>query len=143
MSLVYFDSSALLALVHHETSSVLMRALWDRADAVFSSRLADAEVRAVLRAGERSGRLSRDSAAQSVALWHDLWPALRKVEVTATVASRAAELAEEHGLRAGDGIQLASVELLAPAAPIMATADTRLAGVAASTGLRVLPVPTD
>ncbi|MGC0249908.1 type II toxin-antitoxin system VapC family toxin [Pseudactinotalea sp. Z1748] len=141
MSLVYFDSSALLALVHHETTSVLVRALWDRADAVFASRLADAEVRAVLRAGERSGRVSKEVAGQALERWHRMWPALRKIEVTAAIAERAADLAEEHGLRAGDGIQMASVELLAPANPIVALTDARLAGVATALGLRVLPQP--
>lgn len=139
MSLVYFDSSALLALVHHEASSALIRAMWDRADAVFASRLADAEVRAVLRAGERSGRIGRETASAAAQLWQPMWPALRKVEVTAAVATRGAGLAEQHGLRAGDGIQLASVELLAPAKPIVAATDARLAAVARTLGLRVLP----
>lgn len=139
MSLVYFDSTALLTLVHHESTSALMRALWDRADAVFASRLADAEVRAVLRAGERAGRVPAAVATQALAQWRQMWPALRTVEVTASIAARAADLAEEHGLRAGDGIQIASVELLAPANPIVALTDTRLAGVAQNLGLRVLP----
>lgn len=139
MSLVYFDSTALLALVHHEPTSPLMRALWDRADAVFASRLADAEVRAVLRAGERSGRVHRDVAGAALDLWHQMWPALRKVEVTPAIADRAADLAEEHRMRAGDGIQMASVELLAPANPIVALTDARLAAVVADLGLRVLP----
>lgn len=139
MSLVYFDSSALLALVHNESASALVRALWDRADAVFASRLTDAEVRAVLRAGERSGRVSKEAAGHALERWRRMWPALRKVEVTASIAERAADLAEEHGLRAGDGVQMASVELLAPANPIVAVTDVRLAGVATALGLRVLP----
>lgn len=141
MSLVYFDSGALLALVHQESTSALMRALWDRADGVIASRLADAEVRAVLRAGERAGRINADVAGQGVARWRELWPALRKVEITPTITERAADLAEEHGLRAGDGIQLASVELLRPANPIVALTDARLAGVATDLDLRVLPYP--
>ncbi len=141
MSLVYFDSSALLALVHSERSTALMRALWDRADGVFASRLADAEVRAVLRAGQLSGRLPEPAAAQASEAWRLLWPALRKVEITAGLADSAASLAQEHGLRAGDGIQLASAQLLAPAAPIFASTDARLGGVATSLGLRVLPAP--
>ena len=139
MSLVYFDSSALLALVHNESSSTLMRALWDRADGVFTSRLGDAEVRAVLRAGERAGRISREVANRAAEQWHALWPALRKVEVTPQLAARAGDLAEEHGLRAGDGVQVASVELLAPARPVVAVTDTRLAGVVSDMGLTVLP----
>ncbi|HLS25310.1 MAG TPA: type II toxin-antitoxin system VapC family toxin [Beutenbergiaceae bacterium] len=141
MSLVYFDSGALLALVHPESSSTLMRALWDRADGVFASRLADAEVRAVLRAGERAGRINREVTNRAIGHWHTLWPALRKVEVTPQLTTRAGDLAEEHGLRAGDGVQVASVELLAPARPVVAVTDARLAGVVSDMGLTVLPRP--
>lgn len=139
MSLVYFDSSALLSVLREEPSTALMSALWDRADAVVASRLADAEVRAVLRAGERSGRLSQAGHEQARTTWQGMWPALRKVEVTAAVADHGAALAEEHGLRAGDGIQLASIQLLAEAAPIVAVTDSRLAEVITAQGLRVLP----
>ena len=135
------ERDGLLALVHHETASALMRALWDRADGVIASRLADAEVRAVLRAGERAGRINTDVANEGVARWRELWPALRKVEVTAAITERAADLAEEHGLRAGDGIQLASVELLRPANPVVALTDARLAGEATGLGLQELPRP--
>mgnify|MGYP001251288465 CR=1 FL=1 len=141
MSLVFFDSSALLALVHQERTSPLMRALWDRADGVFASRLADAEVRAVLRAGERAGRITREAATQAIDHWHTMWPALRKVEITPELSARAADLAEEHGLRAGDGIQVASVELLAPANPIVAATHARVADVISERGLTVLPRP--
>ena len=139
MSLVYFDSSALLSVLRDEPSTALMSALWDRADAVVASRLADAEVRAVLRAGELSGRLTQAAYEQASATWQGMWPALRKVEVTAAVADHAASLATDHGLRAGDGIQLASILLLGEAAPIVAVTDSRLAEVVATKGLRVLP----
>ncbi|HLS15786.1 MAG TPA: type II toxin-antitoxin system VapC family toxin [Beutenbergiaceae bacterium] len=139
MSVVYFDSSALLSLVRDEPGSALLSALWNRADALIASRLADAEVRAVLRAGERTGRLSAAAAEHARTTWQTMWPALRKVEVTAAIADHGAALAEEHGLRAGDGLQLASVLLLAEAEPVVAVTDARLAEAATGQGLRVLP----
>lgn len=139
MSLVYFDTSALLKLVLPEPSTELMCALWNRADAVVTSRLADAELRAVLRAGERSGHLTDAQYAQALERWQALWPALRKVEVTAGLADRAAALAEEIGLRAGDGLHLAAALLLEEAGVVFAAAEGRLAEAARDLRLHVLP----
>ena len=62
MAIVYLDTSALVKLVVDEPGSALAAALWDGADLVVTSRLADAEVRAVLAGGRRAGRLEDDGA---------------------------------------------------------------------------------
>jgi predicted nucleic acid-binding protein len=139
MSIVYFDASGLLRLLVDEPGSDLAAALWNRADTVVTSRLSDAEIRAVLTAGERAGRLSAADAASARDVWKGLWPALRLVEVAPAVADRGAALAEKHALRGTDGVHLASALVLAAADPVVAIWDNRLAEAATAEGLRVLP----
>src|SRR6187455_1152358 len=101
MAIVYFDSSALVKLCVLETGSPLAVALWERADAVVTSRIADAEVRSVFAAAERIGRIDAAPAAWARDRWSELWPSLMKVEVTADLAERAGDLADRRPLRAG------------------------------------------
>ena len=58
MTLVYFDSSALVKLVVDEDGSDLAAELWDGCDAALASRLAYPEVRAALAAACRNHDLS-------------------------------------------------------------------------------------
>ncbi len=55
VALVYFDASALVKLCVPEAGSALASRLWNRADVVVTSRLADVEVRAALAAGPAAG----------------------------------------------------------------------------------------
>lgn len=139
MSLVYFDTSALVKLCVLETGSPLVVALWERADAVVTSRIADAEVRSVLAAAERIGRIDAAPAAWARDRWSELWPCLGKVEVTEQLAQHAGDLADRRPLRAGDALHLASALLLADAKPVFAVWDRRLASAGRGEGLLVLP----
>ena len=58
MTLVYFDSSALVKLVVDEDGSDLAAELWDGCDAALASRLAYPEVRAALAAACRNHDLN-------------------------------------------------------------------------------------
>ena len=98
MALVYFDTSALVKLLVLETGSPLAVALWERADAVVTSRIADVEVKSVLAAAERIGRIDAAPAAAARDRWTELWPGLHKVEVTAALADHAADLADRRPL---------------------------------------------
>ncbi|MDN4484244.1 type II toxin-antitoxin system VapC family toxin [Demequina lignilytica] len=139
MSLVYLDTSALLKLCVLETGSDLAVAVWKGADALVTSRIADAEVRSVLASAERIGRIDAAPAAQARDRWAELWPGLAKVEVVGAVTDRAAELVDRRPLRAGDAIHLASALLLAEARPLFVAWDRRLATAGRAEGLRVLP----
>ena len=139
MSLVYLDTSALLKLCVLETGSDLAVAIWQGADALVTSRIADAEVRSVLASAERIGRIDAAPAAQARDRWNELWPGLAKVEVASRVSERAAELVDRRPLRAGDAIHLASALLLEDASPIFVAWDRRLAAAGRAEGLRVLP----
>lgn len=139
MATVYFDTSALVKLLVLETGSPLAVALWERADAVVTSRIADVEVKSVLAAAERIGRIDAAPAAAARDRWKELWPGLAKVEVTAALSEHAAELADRRPLRAGDALHLASALLLKEAKPMFAAWDRRLAAAGRAEGLTVLP----
>ncbi|WP_028045355.1 type II toxin-antitoxin system VapC family toxin [Cellulomonas sp. URHE0023] len=137
MAIVYLDTSALVKLVVDEPGSDLVAALWDGADLVVTSRLADAEVRAVLAAGRRAGRLVDEGGA--TAEWDRLWPGLHVLELAPAVTAAAAVLVGKHPLRAADALHLASaIELRSPDL-VVAVWDEHLAAAARAEGLRVVP----
>lgn len=139
MALVYLDTSALVKLCVLETGTPLAVGLWEGADALVTSRIADAEVHSVLAAAERIGRIDAAPAAQARERWKELWPSMTLVEVGPGVAEHAAELAGKRPLRAGDAIHLASALLLKEVQPLFAVWDRRLAAAARAEGLTVLP----
>jgi predicted nucleic acid-binding protein len=137
MAIVYLDTSALVKLVVHEPGSALAAALWDGADLVVTSRLADAEVRAVLAGGRRAGRLEDEGGA--TAAWDRLWPGLHVVELAESVTTAAAALVDRHPLRAADALHLASALELRSPDLVVAAWDEHLAAAARAEGLRVVP----
>jgi predicted nucleic acid-binding protein len=141
MALVYLDASALVKLCVPEPDSALASALWNRADVVVTSRLADVEVRAVLAAGERAGVIDAATRERGLATWERLWPALHVVEVTPEVSARAAELLATSTvpLRAGDAVHVASALAVEHPDTLVAAWDEHVAGAARARRLRVLP----
>jgi predicted nucleic acid-binding protein len=139
VSIVYFDTSALVKLCVLETGTPLAVALWEGGDALLTSRMADVEVRAVLAAAERIGRIDAAPAALARERWDELWPGLAKIEVTPTVADAAGAIADRRPLRAADAVHLASALLVREVDVLFAAWDRRLADAARAEGLLVLP----
>jgi len=139
VAIVYLDTSALVKLCVAEQGSDLVAALWDGADLVATSRLADAEVRAVLAAGQRTGRLEPAQARAALAAWERLWPGVHVVELEEVVTGGAATLVGTHPLRAADALHLASALVLRSPDLLVAAWDEQLAAAARAEGLRVLP----
>jgi uncharacterized protein len=137
--IAYFDASALIKLVIEEPGSDDAAALWDGADAVLSSRVANAEVRAAIAAAHRAARLTTEQNAGAKRLWSQMWMALRLVEVSQDVGQHAGDLAEEHALSGFDAIHLASALLVDADGLIVATWDTRLATATIAVGIPTLP----
>jgi len=78
MTLVYFDSSALVKLVVDEDGSNLAAELWDGCDAALASRLAYPEVRAALAAACRNHDLSEADLDAVEQAWEQRWAAVRR-----------------------------------------------------------------
>jgi predicted nucleic acid-binding protein len=141
VALAYLDTSALVKLCVAEPGTDLVAAVWDGADLVVTSRLADAEVRAVLASGRRAGALDDDAARTATAAWRRLSPGLRLVETVPAVLDEAARLVERHPLRAADAVHLASALVLRSPDLLVLAWDEHLAVAARSEGLAVLPRP--
>lgn len=127
--MLYLDSSAIVKLVAPEPETAgLVEALRSDPDTI-SSALARVEVmRAVMRAGATSDRVSRASAVlDRIAL----------VPIDADILGRAAVL-EPSDLRTLDAIHLATALLLRQDIAGLVTYDARLAGAAAAAGISVL-----
>jgi predicted nucleic acid-binding protein len=139
VAIVYFDTSALVKLCVLETGTPLAVALWEGGDALLTSRIADVEVRAVLAAAERIGRIDAAPASLARERWDELWPGLGNVEVTPAIADAAGALADRRPLRAADAIHLASALVVREVDVLFAAWDRRLADAARAEGLLVLP----
>jgi uncharacterized protein len=139
MALVYFHPGALVRLCMPTTSSALAVALWDGADAVVTSRLADLEVRAVLAGGLRIGKLDDVDHQRAGERWGRLWRGMWTVELGTQLMDHAAELAGRHPLRATDAVHLASALVLASTDLAVLCWDAQFGDAARAEGLRVLP----
>jgi uncharacterized protein len=126
VTLVYFDSSALVKLVVEETGSKLVAQLWDGCDAALASRLAYPEVRAALAAAARNHDLDAGDLRTAEQAWEEFWAASRPVELTPAVERHAGELAREHALRGADAVQLASALAIGDHDLVIAVWDRRL-----------------
>ncbi|WP_448631090.1 type II toxin-antitoxin system VapC family toxin [Cellulomonas soli] len=139
MAVVYLDTSALLKLCVTEPGTDLSAALWDGADLVATSRLADSEVRAALASARRTGALAPDAARRALAAWERLWPGLHVVELHRDISASAAVLVGRHPLRSGDALHLASALTLRSPDLVVAVWDERLSAAARAEGLHVVP----
>lgn len=139
MSLVYFDSSALVKLVVEEEGSDAASALWDGCDAALSSRLAFPEVCAALAAANRNHDIDEAGLAAAVREWAEFWAAVRPVELTREVELHAGDLAHRRALRGADAVHLASALAIGAQDLVVAVWDRRLHEGAAAEQLRVAP----
>lgn len=129
MSLLYFDSSALVKLISREAETRALFGILESGPGVVSSALARVEVtRAVARAGGRAALRERASEVLSrVAL----------VAIDDAILNAAAELGPAD-LRSLDAIHLATALALGPELESLVSYDLRLNAAAEGVGLRVL-----
>jgi uncharacterized protein len=139
MTLVYFDSSALVKLVLDEPGSDLVATLWNACDAALASRLAYPEVCAALAAAGRSHDLTESEVSAAMSDWEQFWSSLRPVELSADVERAAGSLSMTHRLRGADAVHLASALALGSADLTVAVWDKRLHAGATAAGLAVAP----
>ncbi len=140
MSIVYFDSSALVKLLVDEVGTDLVVALWDSCDVPVSSPLADAEVCAALGSLARNHAFSPQRLHSIVRRWDGYWAAIRRVHLTDAVAHNAGQLAIQRKLRGADALHLASAMTLGPYATIFAVFDKQLHAAAEAEHFGLAPV---
>ncbi len=111
-----------------------------------SSRVASvallAEGGAAIAAAHRARRLTIAGMATRSTTFDRLWAEMDGLELTESLARRAAELAAAHALRGYDAIHLASAEAILDDGDVMVVSDARLAEAAASIGIEAL-VPAE
>lgn len=147
MAIYFFDSSALVKRYVHETGSDWILALTEPAagHSLYIARITAVEVVSALIRRQRDGSVSAIDAATAMADFrHDLSHQYRVIEITPTVITRAMQLAETHGLRGYDAVQLAAAliiqmmrETLGLSALELVSADRDLNNAAATEALTV------
>ena len=133
--IAYFDTSALIPLVIEEPTSESAARLWDGAGRVASVRLVYPEARAALAQAHRMGRLGSRQLRAAVSGLDSLDRQLDHVELTAPLAARAGQLAEEYELRGYDAVHLAAVELIADEDLVVVAGDQDLRSAVHALGL--------
>jgi hypothetical protein len=111
VAVYFFDSSALVKRYAYETGSEWVLALTEltACHSLYIARITAVEVVSAVTRRQRGGSVSETDAATAMADFrHDLSHQYRVVEMTPTVITRAMQLAETHGLRGYDAVQLAA-----------------------------------
>ena len=139
--IAYFDTSALIPLLIDEPLSELAERVWRRASWVASVRISYVEARSGLARAYRMGRISPVELREAVEGLETLHRQLHQVEITADLAERAGQLAEELALRAYDAIQLAAAASLDIDDLFVVTGDRQLATAAQTLGLASISDP--
>lgn len=140
--IVYLDASALVKRYVAEAGSVAVEKLIDQAEALGTSVISRAEVSAAFAKAIRMKFVTRDAAATALKLFTADWTHFMRLQLTETLAARAASLAWEQGLRGYDAVHLATAlvwhETLGQPV-LVATFDRQLWRAAQSTGLIAWP----
>jgi predicted nucleic acid-binding protein len=107
----YFDTSGIVKRYIHETGSSWVQGLVDpvAGHRIFLARIAAVEVTSAVTRRRRGGSISASDAAAVLAQFRqDLAADYAIVEITSPLLGDAMSLAELHGLRAYDAVQLAA-----------------------------------
>jgi uncharacterized protein len=135
----YLDSSALLKVYLDDEAAVEgLGEVVDLVASLVTSRLAYVEVRAGLAAARRAGRMTVVSHDRAVGHFDRVWLEYGVIEIDPALGFRAADVAEQYGLRAGDAIHLASALEIGDDVSVVAL-DRRLRVAASAAGLVVFP----
>ncbi len=137
--IAYFDTSALVKLVLVEPEGEVVDGLWDAVDDRITSVAAYPEGRSALAAAGRGGRIGPIQHRGAIAQLGNLFASMATIELDASLAMTAGDLAERFALRGYDAIHLASALDADDGATVMVTWDRQLAQAATSVGLGVAP----
>ena len=136
--IAYFDTSALIPLLVAEPGSEAAGEMWDQALGVVSVRLAGS--RRALGQAVRVGRLTRATARRLVNELDGLLAQLDLVEIDEILVRTAADLADNHELRAYDAVHLAGALTVGPEDVVLVAGDHALLAAAHDAGLATAAV---
>lgn len=147
MAIYYFDRSGLVKRYISEKGSLWVKSLTDAqpGNSLYIARITGVELIAAITRRQRRGATTlSDAAAAMTAFRTDFIKAYFPLDVTPGIVARAMDLAERHGLRGYDAVQLASAlelrdQCLASGLPppLFIAADTELNAAALVEGLAV------
>ena len=115
MAAYVFDTSGIVKRYIHETGMAWVQRVAHPAagNLVYLARITEVEVTSAVTRRHRGGSVSAlDAAAMLAQFRQDLILEYRIIEITPTLISSAAALAQRHGLRAYDAVQLAAAREL-------------------------------
>ncbi len=104
----YLDSSALIKRYVVEAGSDDVEQLLREADAAGTAWISVVEVVAGLAKAARMKVLTSKEANSAIHAFRDDWPDLMRLQISEPLLERAADLAQQHGLRGYDAVQLAA-----------------------------------
>jgi predicted nucleic acid-binding protein len=133
--ITYVDTSTLLKLLIDEDGSDRAGLVWDAADTLASVTLIVVEARAALAAATRGARLTARQHTRAKHELSELVGDLHLAAVTDDLIARAANLADDEGLRGYDAVHLAAALHLG--ASVLTSADEALCDAAGRNGMHV------
>lgn len=142
--LLYLDTSAWLKLYIEEVGSDTVQVAVEQAEQVCTHLIAYAELRAALAKAQRMNRLDAAQKAQLLPVIEQDWDTLNVILPTEMLIKRAANLADQFGLRGYDSVHLAAAEAISlqimPQPLIFACFDKHLSEAAKTLGMTVLAI---
>ncbi len=106
--ILFCDTSALMKVYAQEEYSERMKLLVEASSTCLVSLITWAEMCAAFGLKQRTQQLTKTQAAAGLRRLHQEWPSFSHVAVDSSLVTDAGELALRFGLRAYDGVQLAS-----------------------------------
>jgi len=110
--IVYLDTSALVKLFIDEPDTAVIADLLQHASATFTHLITYAEARAALAKAVRMKRINDEAHISYKVALESYWENIDVISLNMSQIKRAGDLAETHGLRGYDCVQLAAAELI-------------------------------
>lgn len=139
--ILYLDTSAIVKLYSNEPGAAQVKKAVGKAEMIATCLISYTETRSALARKRRLGEIGERALEEHKREFEQDWEAMHHLPINEATVRRAGILAEQHGLRAYDGIHLASVEALqltVRSSATFACFDKALSEAALSLGLRLL-----
>ncbi len=110
--ILYLDTSAIVKLYSDESGAALVRKAVGKSEMIATCLVSYTETRSALARKRRLGEISEGLLAEHKREFEQDWETMHHLPINEAIVRRAGIFAEQYGLRAYDGIHLASAEAL-------------------------------